>query len=215
MTALIEKAFKFYKTFIAIKLHFKNEGYDYFVSDGRVRATEASFTKRNDKYFFEKLAYEYDFEQFVNKCLAEVKVNRNFSPKDLLSKNNENRYFERKKILEAFLPVLDREMSEVFTHCLVHKITFSDVFEGTETTKPMLFIFYQRGMISDEVYACLDDVFDLSVSLAKFSLDPLVEEVSQFIEKYRPFISQYFPSNHLVKEKITGLFDKLNTFMVD
>ena len=48
--------FDAYKTYIALKLHFTSNTYDYFKYAGKVPATYDSFTKRKDRYQFSKLA---------------------------------------------------------------------------------------------------------------------------------------------------------------
>ena len=48
-----------YKTYIALKNHFRSDGYDYFKHRGKTRLKEQSFLKRKDKFFFEKLENKY------------------------------------------------------------------------------------------------------------------------------------------------------------
>ena len=47
--------FEAYRQFLALKLHFTSEHYDYFKYNGKHNATMASFEKRTDKRFFKKL----------------------------------------------------------------------------------------------------------------------------------------------------------------
>lgn len=58
-------AFDAYKKFLAIKLHFKSEKYDYFKYRGSVNATRTSFEVRNDKYHFHKLSKKPNLELFL------------------------------------------------------------------------------------------------------------------------------------------------------
>ena len=44
--------FDVYKIYLAIKLHFTSESYDYFKHNGKTTARLATFTKRRDRYFF-------------------------------------------------------------------------------------------------------------------------------------------------------------------
>ena len=53
-----------YKTYLAIKNHFKTS-YDYFKYNGRVKVTNESFLKRRDKYFFAKLERRYKKNELV------------------------------------------------------------------------------------------------------------------------------------------------------
>jgi len=49
-----------YKLYCALKRHFLSESYDFFKYKGKVRASYSAFDKRNDKYFFAKLAKHKD-----------------------------------------------------------------------------------------------------------------------------------------------------------
>ncbi|HCX23246.1 MAG TPA: hypothetical protein DHN29_15105, partial [Cytophagales bacterium] len=49
-------AFDCYKTYLAFKNHFTKDNFDYFKYGGKTRASTASFNKRKDKYFFEKMS---------------------------------------------------------------------------------------------------------------------------------------------------------------
>lgn len=59
-----------YKIYCALKRHFNSESYDYFKYQGKVRTTHKTFEKRNDKYFFAKLAKHKDIEGFLVANLA-------------------------------------------------------------------------------------------------------------------------------------------------
>lgn len=52
-----------YKLYLAIKLHFSKESYDVFKTKGRLRATEDSYYKRNDRGIFEGLSYKFKSEK--------------------------------------------------------------------------------------------------------------------------------------------------------
>ena len=54
-----------YKTYCAIKRHFQSPTYDFFKYNGKVRASRSAFEKRNDKYFFAKLAKHKDVIGFL------------------------------------------------------------------------------------------------------------------------------------------------------
>ena len=47
--------FEAYCQFLALKLHFTTDHYDYFKYNGKHNATPESFDKRTDKRFFKRL----------------------------------------------------------------------------------------------------------------------------------------------------------------
>jgi hypothetical protein len=48
--------FDVYRTYLAMKLHFSNDKFDFFQYEGKVNAKEETYQQRNDFYFFETLA---------------------------------------------------------------------------------------------------------------------------------------------------------------
>ena len=44
--------FDVYKTYLALKLHFTKDKYNYFTFNGKSRASQSAFDKRKDRYFF-------------------------------------------------------------------------------------------------------------------------------------------------------------------
>ena len=58
--------FSVFKTYLAIKLHFSSDTYDYFKYEGKVNCKLETFTKRNDRYFFHKLSTKYKPTEIIN-----------------------------------------------------------------------------------------------------------------------------------------------------
>ena len=48
--------FEVYKTYLAIKLHFTRDNYNFDQYNGGTRATNDSFNRRNDRFFFHRIA---------------------------------------------------------------------------------------------------------------------------------------------------------------
>ena len=57
--------FDVYKTYLALKLHFTKDKYNYFTFNGKSRASQSAFDKRKDRYFFKKLAAKFDHDTVV------------------------------------------------------------------------------------------------------------------------------------------------------
>lgn len=49
-----------YKLYCALKRHFHSDAYDFFKYNGKIKVSYSAFEKRNDKYFFAKLAKHKD-----------------------------------------------------------------------------------------------------------------------------------------------------------
>ena len=59
-----------YQMYLALRLHFTTENYDYFKYNGKVSASLKSFDKRKDKYLFKKLTKKYDESTILNYYIA-------------------------------------------------------------------------------------------------------------------------------------------------
>lgn len=77
-------AFYLYTTYLALKLHFTSDKYDYFRFKGQVNSSVESFEKRRDKYYFYKLGNIKNAEELI---LANMIVNPKVWVGDLV--NNE------------------------------------------------------------------------------------------------------------------------------
>ena len=91
-----------YKLYLAIKLHFSTEDYDFIKHNGKVNCSLDSFTKRNDKYFFHRLSTRFKDEELLNFYVA------NFSNKpkrwigELIREDGESVYRKWQKYNESF-----------------------------------------------------------------------------------------------------------------
>ena len=52
-------SYEAYTLYLAIKLHFTTPNYDYFKHNAKVNSSLNAFLKRNDRFFFHKLATKY------------------------------------------------------------------------------------------------------------------------------------------------------------
>jgi hypothetical protein len=62
--------FDVYKTYLAIKLHFQSDSYDYYKYGGKVNAKLETFTRRKDRYFFYKLGTKYGQDDILDFFVA-------------------------------------------------------------------------------------------------------------------------------------------------
>ena len=62
--------FDVYRTYLAMKLHFSNQKFDFFQYDGKVNAKESTYQDRNDFYFFETVARKYQPQEIKEFMLA-------------------------------------------------------------------------------------------------------------------------------------------------
>mgnify|MGYP003511032377 CR=1 FL=1 len=61
--------FDCYRKYLALKIHFKRENYDYVRFNGNTKLKTGTFEKRNDKNLFVKVAKDYDTEEKLENFL--------------------------------------------------------------------------------------------------------------------------------------------------
>ena len=69
------KPFEVYQTFLTLKAHFRNNGFD-FHRFGKVKVLPETFERRKDRYFFEKLSKKYSGDELVEFLLSQFLVNK-------------------------------------------------------------------------------------------------------------------------------------------
>ena len=107
-----------YKTYLAFKNHFTKEKYDYFKYRGRSRASAASFNKRKDRYFFERMSRKKTEQEIQNFFLANF--TQTFDPQGvwigLIIDSGDKKYSEWvehiKNLFETFKVNADRIIEE-------------------------------------------------------------------------------------------------------
>ena len=72
----LTEGFEAYKTYLALKRHFTSD-YNYFKYNGKIRASEESFLRRNDRFFFRKLSKKYNKEELVDFYVSNFIISNN------------------------------------------------------------------------------------------------------------------------------------------
>jgi len=151
-----------------ISLHFRSKTYDAVKYNFKTRA---SFHKRNDKYFFERLARRYPNEE---RLIEFVVLNHLDDGSSIWVGNmNEDRIEHHRAILETF------------GYHLKQNLTRYETFNG------LIQNIYQDSTLDIHIKTVLDSLVDYTDQ--KISDDPLgiKEKQRQTITKYKPFIKQW------------------------
>lgn len=183
--------------YLAIKSHFSNVKYDYFKYNKKVRATESSFKKRKDRYFFEKTSRKYSDKEIVDFLVSNFVATDN--PQNLwigsIINSGERTYAEWMKTNQS-LTYLFKEQSEE----LLSEIKLEDAFNCSKGHPPILKK-YLAGKIGIETLVIYDIMFKFANVFDKKLLDPVWETVSLKISKYKPFLNiNVFNYKQLLRE---------------
>lgn len=174
-----------YKTYLALKRHFSQRGYDYHKYRGKTRASLDSFNKRRDKYLFEKLSRKYGDEEVKLFFLASF-----ISTDDPSSvwvgeiiRSGEKNFQRLIKTHQSLSYIFSNEIMDLFAD-----IKLPEVFNCSQGHPPIL-KGYLRDEVSIETMVILDQVFGYSKDLDRKLKDPVWGVVSMKINKYKPFLN--------------------------
>ena len=174
-----------YRCYLSMKNHFTKDKYDYHKYRGKVRATNESFYKRKDRFWFEKLARNKSDQEVIDFFVS------NFisctDPSKLwigeMIKEGEDRYTEWKKRNQSLSYIFKEESEHLFENQKV-----DEIFDCSKGHPPVLKKFL-NGTISIETLVIYDRIFLFGNTFDKKLLDPVWESVSMRIKKYSPFLN--------------------------
>ena len=174
--------FEVYKMYLALKLHFTSDTYDYFQYGGNAKASQVSFDQRRDKFFFVKLSRKFkDFELrefFVANFIEEDKV----YPATLVREGAKN-YAEYTKRKES-LSYKFREDCETLHN---EYENFDDLFSGNP--HPPLLKAHLGGRICIETLTIFNKIFQYIPHFDKTIKDEIVwKPLRNKVVKYEPFL---------------------------
>jgi|LakMenEpi03Aug12_release.lakeMendotaPanAssembly.Ray.scaffolds.fasta_scaffold04465_21 hypothetical protein len=174
-------SFEVYKDYIALKNHFTKKEYDYIKYNGKTGVKAASFAKRKDKIFFDKLAKNQDYHEFL---IANLSDNPKLWIRDLAYSDDAQLKFQTwKKRNQSLSYIFKQETNEHLCK------PFNYNFVCKDGEHPILLKLYLRNAICLETF-CV--ILDLTESIPffdrKMEYDPVWEEISLKAKKYIPFI---------------------------
>lgn len=191
--------FEVYTTYLGMKNHFTKDKYDFIKYSGRTRASVASFNKRRDRYFFERMSRKKDDNEIVNYFIA------NFISHDDPGKvwigeiiqNGETNFKEWQRRNQSLSYIFGNEVEGIFT-----RDNFDSYFH-TQGQHPKILKAYMRKDISLETLVILDKILGFRSRLDKKLDDPIWSTVSLKMKKYEPFLNiDVFKFKRILKEKL-------------
>jgi hypothetical protein len=172
--------FECYKHYIALKNHFTQPKFDYFKYNGKSRLSPDAFDKRNDKLYFLKMAKHPDP---INYMVSNLVVNEKVWIKELAySPDTERVYNDWMKRTQSLSYVFQNDLSKLDTD-------FNANLVVKNNSHPKLLKLFLGGSCTLETLMILLDMTGAKKHWdKKIQYDPLWEQVSKKIDKYRPFL---------------------------
>lgn len=171
-------AFTVFETYCALKAHFRTD-YDFFKFNGKTNAKPSSLQRRNDKYYFSKLAKNKNFKEVL---LANFVENESTWIGELVEEEAEEYYRRWKKKLESLTYMYQQDLSKMDSK-------FNDNFIAKDGNHPKLLTLFLHKQINLETLVILEKIvgfrkkWDLSIK-EKY----IWPDISKKIKSYSPFI---------------------------
>lgn len=187
-----------YLLFLALRTHFTKVKYDFFQMHGKLRATKESYLKRNDKFFFEKLAKLYNAEELKTFYVANLLADRHYVTQ-MLDEDAHGAFYELQKRNQSLSYVFKNDLDKVFeSGC-------KSAFDTQHGDYPHVVNLVLCNAIAIESAAILNDFIPYIDKFDKYLGDDDIvwSRVALKLRKYRPFIkydAEKFKA--ILKEKV-------------
>ena len=176
--------FEVYKIYLSLKLHFTKDNYNFFQFNGKSRASLDSFEKRNDKYFFKKLAIKHDSNSIVEFFVAHFIHDDKFWIGSIPIQNSKI-YADWKKKTQSLSFIFTEEVERLIDK----EPNFDKIFQ-TSGGHPLILKEYFSGQLSLETLVILNKILGFVSVFDKQIKEPVVwPEVRKKVVKYEPFLS--------------------------
>ena len=177
-----------YKLYLAIKLHFTTANYDYFKHNAKVNSSLNAFLKRNDRFFFHKLATKYGDElmyYYVSNFVDRPKT----WVGDLVRADGDTIYNKWRKYNESFSYNFRNDCVLIRNVIDGDNIRFDDVFSVDSGQHPRLLRLLLSEQISIQSVIILDKVLGFVKRWDKEIKETIIWPEKSFkLKKLNPFI---------------------------
>lgn len=197
--------FDVYKLYLSVKLHFTSDKYNFFQYQGKSKASQASYEKRKDKYFFEKLANKYTYDTLVEYFVSQFVAEQDVWLGDIVKAKGERVYYNWRKNNHVLSNKFENELVQLLS--LIpspYQENIDKLFTCGSGTHPLIVKAYLKKSISLETLVIMENVFSFTHHIDKHISDPLWKSIMKKIIKYSPFlninVSDY---KKIIRDKIT------------
>jgi hypothetical protein len=196
--------FDVYKIYLAIKLHFTSESYDYFKHNGKTTARLNTFTKRRDRYFFHKLSRSYSSSACVDYFVAGFIGSDTVWIGDVVGKSGQENYTRWQKRIESLSYVFENDCNTLLDFIEEKRIKFDDLFKVKDGQHPPLVKLYIANKITIETMVILNDILNYSKQFNKEIGETVIwPKKYKLLLKYKPFLKYNITKmKMIIKKKI-------------
>lgn len=184
------KPWEAYQIYTALKLHFESDTYDCLKYNFRTSASQASFLKRKDRFFFAKLAKKYpDQQTLVDFLVSNFCTRTKVWAGNLIDREAEDTYAEWLRKRDSFSYYFSDQVDYLMNYCQENRLMFDDLFLSHEGDHPLIVRLHSAGNISLETITVFDELLEF---MKRQSVTETIfwPEFAKTLKKYRPFLRQ-------------------------
>jgi hypothetical protein len=176
--------FDSYKLYNALKLHFETDGYDAIKYNYKSNVSPQSFFKRRDKYFFAKLAKNYE-KDLLTYFVSNFKNGVGYVG-DMINEDGERNYLDHKRIQESIHRVFSIDINKLNEQGEM----FDNLFKSVNGQLPLVIKIWMQEEISLETVVILNSIFGFIGRESEKISDTIIwPDTKRKIEKYTPFVN--------------------------
>ena len=182
-------SYEAYTLYLAIKLHFTTPNYDYFKHNAKVNSSFNSFIKRNDRFFFHKLATKYG-ENLQDYYVSNFVDRPKTWVGDLVRSDGDTIYNKWRKYNESFSYNFRNDCVLLRNVIDNDTIRFDDVFSVDNGQHPRLLRLLLSGKIAIQSVIIFDKILSFISNWDKEIKETIIWPEKSFkIAKLKPFIN--------------------------
>jgi hypothetical protein len=182
--------FEVFKCYLAIKLHFTTDTYNYDEYGGKVNCKLETFTKRNDRYFFHKLSKQYGQSSIVDFFVSNFVYDNKKWVGNLLQNDGREIYLDYKKRKEAFGYHFRSDLVAINNDFSKRGLSFDDGFLCSGGQHPRLLRLLIQKRASFQTIIVLDHFLSFSKNWNKKITEKVVwPKIAYTITKLKPFVN--------------------------
>ena len=183
-------SYEVYLLYLAIKLHFTSDTYDYFKHNAKVNSSMNTFLKRNDRFFFHKLNTKYTKDEIIDYFISNFFASSKTWIGNLIRADGETTYNKFKKYQQSFKYSFRNDCVSVHNDVVSNNLQFYDVFSVDNGQHPRLLRLLLSGKIAVQSFIIFDKILSFVNRWDKEITETIIWPEKSFkITKLRPFIN--------------------------
>ncbi len=188
LPSIRKDGYETFKTYCLVKAHF-NGSYDLKKYSVSSKITKDAFSRRSDKFFFNKIAEKFTIEHNYMIFVHNFLHNSDKSVFDLMDQDAIDIYQQRNaNVINAYSNYI-KDINYLFEYMEVHKLKFKELIYSDSIHPPILKMVIQ-GFITIESFMILDSILGLinKIESGIPDYDPLWPTASPKLKCYKKIL---------------------------